>query len=316
MDPNFSADLFSSLQEADSPGLHLHLYRLLHLLASREMTGGAGVSPSYPAARQLARRLGLDSEEKLVSLFRNAGLGRLELEVGPELVRAKLAAAAAGRSPWLPEGGGGGCDLERGLLDAALERITGFPVSTIETQCSMRGDAACQFEARWTGSGYAGLAAGQPRASGGAEPRDLKGWFMELAAREIARSRRHGRQMSLLYVDLDDLGSVNDSHGRGAGDQVIAAVGAALARSCRTEDYLWHHGEDEFAVLLSETDAGQAELVAGRLATEIRAAAEYVDVSTRISASIGFSTFPVHAQSVAELFSTARQAVYAAKALG
>ena len=125
---------------------------------------------------------------------------------------------------------------------------------------------------------------------------------MDLAARELARARRHGRQLTVMYVDLDDLGRINSAHGRAAGDQVIEAVGAALGRSCRPEDFIWHQGEDEFAIVLTETGSNGADIVARRLSMEVLSAAEYVDVTAKISASIGFSTFPGHAEDVTGLF--------------
>src|SRR5665811_196887 len=210
-------------------------------------------------------------------------------------------------------------------------------VTTVETRCRTRGDDVCCFEAimdrfsgeprfvpgsaagveRFTVAG--GITTGQPGAGqGGSGPAQgsLRAWFMDLAARELARARRHGRQLTVMYVDLDDLGQINSAHGRAAGDQVIKAVGAALGRSCRTEDFIWHQGEDEFAIVLTETGSNGADIVARRLSMEVLSAAEYVDVAAKISASIGFSTFPGHAEDVIGLFESARSAVYLAKSMG
>jgi diguanylate cyclase (GGDEF)-like protein len=144
----------------------------------------------------------------------------------------------------------------------------------------------------------------------------IRSWYMDLAARELARSRRHGRPLSVVYMDLDDLGRVNAEHGRVAGDQVISAVSAALSKSCRAEDFLWHNGEDEFAIIITEADTDAADIVAQRLSTAIFSAAENIDFAARISASIGFSTYPEHAEDLSELLERAKSALYLAKASG
>lgn len=310
----------------------LYLYRLLQLAAAPGDPGSGGAPLSYPAVKKLAARLGVSSNERLIAIFRDFGMGKLELDVSRDRIIATLFTSPAVKTSGLsPQG----CEMERGLIDGALELITGVPVSTVETDCQSRGAASCRFEAiadRTGGSArfvpampvMGGGADGEIAAAGiggflqtgGQTNSSLQSWFMDLVARELARSRRHGRQLTFMYVDLDDLGRINDTHGRAAGDQVIKAVGAALSRGCRTEDFLWHHGEDEFALLLSETGADGAQVVARRLSTQVLAAAEYVDVAARISASIGFSTFPVHAESVHGLFDSARSAVYLAKSLG
>lgn len=337
-------DLFPPGGNEDSPGSQLYLYRLLHLAAAQEITG-PGLSPlSYVGVRKLARRLEIASGGQLAALFRDLGLGTLELDHRHD--RILVTVTPASTLAKAPRQGLNPCELERGLIDGALELIAGVPVTTVETRCRTRGDEVCSFEAvldESSGSpryapgvaaaagfiaaggigagsvGGTGAGAGSFSANGAGSGFGHGGprtWFMELAARELSRANRHGRQLTVMYIDLDDLGQINAEHGRAAGDRVIKAVGAALSRSCRSEDFLWHHGEDEFAIVLSETDAEGAEIVAQRLSTEVLAAAEYVDVAARISASIGFSTFPVHADNIPGLFSSARSAVYLAKSMG
>lgn len=227
-----------------------------------------------------------------------------------------------------PDGARGGshkhlCDFQRGLIDGGLQLITGVPVTSGETECSFQGGSHCVFEAvrnEASGSqGYKPAGTGFDRMGAGytsSTAQGMRSWFMELAGRELARAKRHNRQVSLLYVDIDDLGSVNTAFGRPAGDELISAAGTAISRTCRAEDFLWHHGEDEFAIILSETDAETAAMVAERLAVQIRAAAELIDVSTALSACIGFATFPDDAQTVFDLFKTAKSALYLAKAAG
>ena len=280
---------------------------------------------SYQGAKQLTGRLGLRSPEELTAFFRDLGLGELAHQINREQIRLTLAGDA-------PAAGTGSesdsCEFERGLIDGALEIITGVPVNTEETACRRLGGAECVFEAQLQGgpaaprylpaADSARQAAGGGFISAGATggPADVRSWYLDLAGRELARAKRHNRLLALLYIDLDDLGEINQAYGRRAGDQVIGAVAAALGKSCRCEDFIWHHGEDEFAVLLTETDLSDAKIVASRLAVEILSAAEFVDISARISASIGVASYPKHSDTVNGLINTARSALYMAKASG
>jgi len=265
--------------------------------------------------------LGIKTPAQLCALFRDLGLGTLELDLRSDRITVNRTPPADPLAI-APGGDLGSCELERGLLEGALESISGLPVSLVESQCVSRGDERCRFEAILDDTAgnrrFVGVAPGDAviDSGPGMPGNNLRTWFLDLASRELARSRRHGRQLSVMYVDLDDLGHINSVHGRAAGDQVIRAVGAALGRGCRQEDFLWHHGEDEFAILLAETGPDGAGIVAKRLSLEVLAAAEYVEIAARISASIGFSTFPVHADSVQSLLDSARSAVYLAKAAG
>lgn len=325
----------SPINDDSSPGSQLYLYRLLQLAVNQVIPGDSSAIPSYQGAKKLSKRLEITDAGQLKSLFRDLGLGELDSYITRDRISVRLATSApVSRNA---DAAMTTCELERGLIDGALETITGGPVETIESRCRARGDDACCFEAmredisghqRFVAiltdnpgghHGHYGISEGQNQDIGGfgmSGQENLKSWFMDLAIREVARARRHGRELTVMYVDLDDLGRINTAHGRAAGDRVIRAVGTALSKSCRSEDFLWHHGEDEFAILLSETGAGGAGIVASRLSTEVLSAAEYIDVAAKISASIGFSTFPIHADSVPGLFNSARSAVYLAKSMG
>lgn len=327
MDPISLEDLFSPLHDEGPPGDQLYLYRFIHLLASEDSPGaGTGSSP-YLGAKQLAARIGINSPERLENIFRNVGLGQLKLEINQDWLRATVRFGPAIKIPEVAGGNSAisvGCDFERGLIDGALEMITGMQVTTADTGCWARGDSASVFEAfRDRASGRAYLpgkisdipALKQPAAATGCS-RELRLWFMDLTERELARARRHSRHLSLLYLDLDDLAQINLSLGSSAGDQIIGAAAETITRVCRTEDAIWHHGEDEFVVVLSDTGTKGAEVVAHRLSNEVPSAARSAGLNTPLSASIGLSTFPTHAENVPGLFASARSALYLAKYKG
>ena len=333
MNPFPPDDTAHSAGSMESPGGRLYLYRFLKQLASHGSGDSDPLALSYDGAKRLASRLELNRPEKLVRLFDDLGLGNLNLEINEGWLKVTLSSLKKPRNADAAVSMTGGCELERGLIDSSLESITDLAVATIETSCRFKGDEFCCFEAsrevyngihsykprapaRTTGEM---LAAGKPSRKPIASPADvsdLRAWYLDSVSRELARSRRHSRSLSLLYIDVDNLGDINSSKGREAGDQVINAVAASLGRCLRTEDFLWHHGEDEFIIVLVETKIGCAEVVARRLNTEILSAAEYLDVAATVSASIGFSTFPTHADSLASLLTSARSALYLAKSLG
>ena len=89
--------------------------------------------------------------------------------------------------------------------------------------------------------------------------------FFDVASREVARSARHDRPLSVAALDIDHFKTVNDVHGHAAGDRVLAEVSACLSASIREEDALGRIGGEEFALLMPETTLPDAARLADRL---------------------------------------------------
>lgn len=87
---------------------------------------------------------------------------------------------------------------------------------------------------------------------------------------EVARVRRHGGDLSLCLLDVDDFRSVNQTLGRGVGDEVLRAVARNLAH-VRGEDEVFRTGADEFAVIFAGVDARRGQVAAERLAAAVQA---------------------------------------------
>jgi diguanylate cyclase (GGDEF)-like protein len=140
--------------------------------------------------------------------------------------------------------------------------------------------------------------------------------FMILAEAEWQRSRRYERALSLLSVDIDNFKAINDRFGHDAGDQVITLV-AELARATKREmDIAGRLGGEEFAILLPETTAEDARVVAERLrGLVLLEAASLLPAAAPTSVSIGLSDSRT-ADSVAEFFKQADAALYQAKRAG
>lgn len=133
--------------------------------------------------------------------------------------------------------------------------------------------------------------------------------------REISRCKRHGIPLSVIFLDLDGFKGVNDQYGHLAGSGTLTEVGAILAEGVRESDILARYGGDEFVVVLPETPASGALVIAERLrrAIEEHRFLEAKGMTARISASFGIATYPDHALTPEGLIQKADQAMYRVK---
>jgi diguanylate cyclase (GGDEF)-like protein/PAS domain S-box-containing protein len=135
----------------------------------------------------------------------------------------------------------------------------------------------------------------------------------------LARARRYGRSVALLYIDLDGFKLVNDSFGHAAGDELLSRIAARLREGTRSADLLARQGGDEFLLLLTDIE-GDVQAVAERAAQTIRAALEAPFVlrgaEVQMGASVGIGIFPRDAQSARGLLQFADQAMYRSKGPG
>ncbi len=97
--------------------------------------------------------------------------------------------------------------------------------------------------------------------------------FLDLAEKEIARSRRNGLPLALLMVDFDHFKKINDTYGHLTGDVILKAFTALTLTCLRRNDIFGRYGGEEFAILLPETDSRGALFFAERLRSQIAAAA-------------------------------------------
>jgi len=133
--------------------------------------------------------------------------------------------------------------------------------------------------------------------------------------REIKRCKRHGIPLSVIFLDLDGFKGINDQYGHLAGSGTLTEVGGILALGVRESDILARYGGDEFVVVLPETPASGALVIAERLrrAVEEHRFLEPQGIAARISASFGIATYPDHALSPEGLIQKADQAMYRVK---
>lgn len=110
--------------------------------------------------------------------------------------------------------------------------------------------------------------------------------LLERLEAELARLRR-GHALSVVMIDLDHFKQVNDTNGHQQGDAVLSAIAQALVDETRETDVPARYGGDEFVVILPDTDAASAEVVAQRLVDAVRAVGERLSPNHPVTASIG-----------------------------
>ena len=114
----------------------------------------------------------------------------------------------------------------------------------------------------------------------------------------------------LALCDLDEFKQINDTDGHPAGDRALEAVAALLEGSLRASDFAFRIGGDEFALLLPETDAAEAQEAVERIVAALAGDSVLAD---GLGISFGLALFPIHGKTPEELIRRADQALYAAK---
>ncbi len=134
----------------------------------------------------------------------------------------------------------------------------------------------------------------------------------------MAQSHRHGDLLAVAYLDLDSFKSINDSHGHGAGDQLLMTMSSRMKEIMRDGDTLARLGSDEFIAVLTGLD--KIDTCLPMLAKLLGAAAQPVQINgnvLQVSASLGVTFYP-QAEEVDpdQLLRQADQAMYQAKQSG
>src|ERR687898_173896 len=120
-------------------------------------------------------------------------------------------------------------------------------------------------------------------------------YFHERLRAELNRASRSHGSIGVLMLDIDDFKRVNDIHGHGTGDQVLVALADVLRGSIRLSDVVCRLGGEEFGIIMSSCDAGDA---------------------MGLTLSIGIAQGPDHATNPRELVACAEAAMMTAKARG
>jgi len=133
----------------------------------------------------------------------------------------------------------------------------------------------------------------------------------------LALARRHGTLVAIMFIDLDNFKTVNDTLGHHVGDALLKEVAARIKQVLREADMVSRLGGDEFLVILADLAAPEdAAKVADKLLQTISAPIALQGRQLRVNASLGISVFPRDGDNADDLIRRADAAMYSAKDLG
>lgn len=140
-------------------------------------------------------------------------------------------------------------------------------------------------------------------------------FFESYLDEEIERTRRYGSVFSIIFLDLDDLKTINNKHGHLVGSRVLQEVAKRVLLAVRTIDKVVRFGGDEFCIILPETDKDQATSVAMRVRKSMSHSPFRIepDIEVAITASFGIASYPNHALTKEGLIRQADEAMYRVK---
>ena len=142
-------------------------------------------------------------------------------------------------------------------------------------------------------------------------------FWTEQAEATLAASRETGKQVGVIFLDVDRFKHINDSLSHTQGDQLLVTISARIHECLRSRDVLARIGGDEFVALLPGLrDPEGAATVARKISRVLSVPVMLEGMQIKVTASLGVAIFPEHGETVEELLRHADTAMYAAKAAG
>jgi diguanylate cyclase (GGDEF)-like protein len=130
----------------------------------------------------------------------------------------------------------------------------------------------------------------------------------------LVQAERHSWQLAVMFIDLDDFKTINDTLGHEVGDRVLQTVAKRLEAIVRGSDTVSRRSGDEFLFLMLEAnDESNVAALASRISHSIAEACDIDGVNVTVKASIGIALYPRDGRSAHELLKRADTAMYAAK---
>jgi len=141
-------------------------------------------------------------------------------------------------------------------------------------------------------------------------------YFFKRLGPELDRARSLQTPLAILMLDVDQLDAINDAYGRKAGDVALAKLGKLVLKCTRATDIPARLGDDEFGVIMPETDRRGAFVVATRIrrTLEVTPVYEKDGHSLKLTVSLGVSAFPWDGQGADDLVQKADACMYVVKA--
>jgi diguanylate cyclase (GGDEF)-like protein/PAS domain S-box-containing protein len=141
--------------------------------------------------------------------------------------------------------------------------------------------------------------------------------FHDRLTQGISLAVRQGKQLAVMFLDLDHFKKINDSLGHAVGDKLLKSVARRLVSSVRRTDTVSRLGGDEFVILLSQVERGEDAAISARKILRAMAGPHTIDEKRLdVSTSIGVSTYPTDGADADILMDKADTALYDAKEHG
>jgi len=141
--------------------------------------------------------------------------------------------------------------------------------------------------------------------------------FMDRLTHALAASKRNNLQFALLFIDLDNFKTINDSMGHSFGDQLLKKVAKRLRRCVRDSDTVARLGGDEFTIILENIKtADEVGICANKIIKRMSKSMEISGTVIIISPSIGIGVYPDDGEDTDTLLKNADLAMYSAKEKG
>lgn len=143
-------------------------------------------------------------------------------------------------------------------------------------------------------------------------------FLIDSLGQQVALAERLGTSLAILMLDIDHFKALNDTHGHHAGDLALTTFARTVVSNIRRADLAARYGGEEFVVLMPNTSAAEAFVVAEK----IRAAVAAIEVElpergvVRLTVSVGVAAYPEDTNTATELFGLADDALYEAKRTG
>jgi diguanylate cyclase (GGDEF)-like protein len=134
----------------------------------------------------------------------------------------------------------------------------------------------------------------------------------------LAHAQRNGTSLVVMFLDLDDFKSINDTHGHDVGDMVLTTIAGRIKQASREDDTVCRHGGDEFLYMLVEIrNERDITTIVEKIIAMIKVPCDIhireVDISLVIHPSIGIAIFPADGTTSESLVANADKAMYQAK---
>jgi diguanylate cyclase (GGDEF)-like protein/PAS domain S-box-containing protein len=141
-------------------------------------------------------------------------------------------------------------------------------------------------------------------------------YFLELAQKEMKRSKRYKHPFSLIMLDIDHFKKINDTYSHSAGDQVLSEFSGVCLNELREADIMGRVGGEEFAAVIVESDIKKAMIVAERIRKAVSSFSVIIDrEKIRFTVSIGVTDLHPN-DDLNSIFERVDRAMYQAKEKG